>query len=308
MTRRPRRKFDHLVSRKLLTFSYLQMGIIQTCGGFMCYYLVMNDFGFQPYSLNGLVLQPYLQHNASDTYNASGLFYGNSNVSVDCTNPDSPVIQILNNGGYHETSVTSSTGTRKGVILDWLFTNHLYQDLRMGFIEADCSNTVTYVKSLFTFGQCLVHQISPVTDRPVCYSTEALKYAQTSFFFSICATQFSNSLSCKTRKLSLAYQGFRNYFMIFGWSTEIALTFFLSYLLPINYVFQTRDVMFIHYALPSLPFSMMMLFYDEARKYAIRNYDGFRGFWEATIGGCMTKKSIMKLKTDLGGRDLKKEN
>ena len=51
MTRTPRRKFDHLVSRKLLTFSYLQMGLIQTCGGFMCYYVVMADFGYTPSSL-----------------------------------------------------------------------------------------------------------------------------------------------------------------------------------------------------------------------------------------------------------------
>jgi len=141
---------------------------------------------------------------------------------VDCSDPVSPTIQVLEYNGFFPTSISGSDGTIKGVVLDWLFTNHLYQDVRMGFIQADCTNTTTYVKHIFEFGTCLVHQISPVTDRPVCYSTEALKYAQTSFFFSICATQFSNSLSCKTRKLSLAYQGFRNYFMIFGWSTEIA--------------------------------------------------------------------------------------
>ena len=168
------------------------MGIIQTCGGFMCYYLVMNDFGFQPYSLNGLVLQPYLQHNAADVYSPTSLYYGNTNVSVDCSNPESPVIQILEDKGMIPSEVSGSGGIRKGVILDWLFTNHLFQDLRMGFIEADCTNTTSYVKHLFTFGNCLVHQISPVTERPVCYSTEALKYAQTSFFFSICITQFSN--------------------------------------------------------------------------------------------------------------------
>lgn len=171
------------------------MGIIQTCGGFLCYYVVMNDFGLPPKSLNGLVLRPFMEHNAYDIYDNTKLYWGNSNVVADCSNPNDPQLYLKSG------SETSSDGVH-GVILDWLFTNHLYQDLRMGFIQPDCTNTVTYVKSSITFGTCNVHQISPLTDRPVCYSTEALKYAQTSFFFSIVATQFSNSLSCKCRKLS----------------------------------------------------------------------------------------------------------
>lgn len=188
MTRKPRRKFDHLVSRKLLTFSYLQMGIIQTCGGFMCYYLVMNDFGFTPNSLNGLVLAPYMMHSTSDVYQKTGLYYGNTNVVVDCSDPDNGRIYNIDKKDF----LAVDEGGASGVVLDWLFTNHLFQDTRMGFIRADCTNTTTYVKHFFDFGKCLVHQVSPVTGRPVCYSTEALKYAQTSFFFSIVATQFSN--------------------------------------------------------------------------------------------------------------------
>jgi len=209
-------------------------------------------------------------HNPSDTYDPTAKYYGNTNVMVDCTNPEDPYLGVINDYGFTRQSV----GNMYGVVLDWLFTNHMYQDTRMGFIDADCENTTNFVKSAIKFVDCQVHQISPITERPVCYTTEALKYAQTSFFFSICATQFSNTLSCKTRKLSLAYQGLRNYFMIFGWCTETCLTIFLAYLLPINHVFGTRDLLFIHFALPSLPFSMLMLVYDEARKYCIRNWDG----------------------------------
>lgn len=59
--------------------------------------------------------------------------------------------------------------------------------------------------------------------------------------------------------------------MIFGWSSEILLTFVLAYVIPINYVFGTRDLVFYHYIMPSVPFSMMMLIFDETRKFLIRN-------------------------------------
>jgi len=187
-------------------------------------------------------------HNNADTYDETKLYFGNTNVAVDCSDPSNPAIYTINTGGF---TIQETNANNSGVVLDWLFTSHINQDTRMGFIQADCENTTTYVKHLFRFNECLVKQISPITNRPVCYSTEALKYAQTSFFFSIVATQFSNTLSCKTRKLSLAYQGFKNYFVIFGWASEACLTLFLAYLLPVNYVFQTRDLLFIHYALPS---------------------------------------------------------
>ena len=106
-------------------------------------------------------------------------------------------------------------------------------------------------------------------------------------------------MSCKTRKLSLTYQGFKNYFMIFGWSTELTLTIFLAYLMPINYAFGTRDVLFIHYALPSFPFSIMMFIYDETRKYLIRNWDGCSSGGPAAANAGDGK---------CGSRDLEKQN
>jgi len=94
----------------------------------MCYYLVMNDFGFKPNTLNGLVLEPYLQHNDADIYDKNALYYGNTNVDVDCSDPENPLISVRDTMGF----IALETGEKKGVVLDWLFTNHLYQDLRMG--------------------------------------------------------------------------------------------------------------------------------------------------------------------------------
>lgn len=69
--------------------------------------------------------------------------------------------------------------------------------------------------------------------------------------------QYLNAWVCKTRTLSLLYQGLRNYFMIFGQLTETMLMFSYAYIKPINTAFGTRDVIFWHFGIPGLPFSML---------------------------------------------------
>ena len=46
MTRKPRKQKDHLVSGRLLTHAYGQMGEIATAGGFFTYFIVMSVYGF----------------------------------------------------------------------------------------------------------------------------------------------------------------------------------------------------------------------------------------------------------------------
>lgn len=77
----------------------------------------------------------------------------------------------------------------------------------MGFIsDFTCNGSVvTSVTERFEWKECLIYQISPISERPICYSTEALKYVQTAGFFAIVATQFSNALAIKTRKLSFRF-------------------------------------------------------------------------------------------------------
>lgn len=48
---------DKLVTMKLISFSYLQIGIIQAIAGFFTYFVVMGDFGYSPFELPGLA--PY---------------------------------------------------------------------------------------------------------------------------------------------------------------------------------------------------------------------------------------------------------
>jgi sodium/potassium-transporting ATPase subunit alpha len=55
MLRKPRDpEKDNLVTLKLLSYTYLQIGIIQACAGFFCYFVVMSDCGFKPLDLINL--------------------------------------------------------------------------------------------------------------------------------------------------------------------------------------------------------------------------------------------------------------
>ena len=67
-------------------------------------------------------------------------------------------------------------------------------------------------------------------------------------------------------------QGLKNYFMVFGWATEFSLCLILAYVEPINTVFGTRDLILPHFMLPGVPAGILLLSYDEIRKYLIRNW------------------------------------
>eukprot|EP01029_Cantina_marsupialis_P021357 TRINITY_DN50_c0_g7_i1.p1 TRINITY_DN50_c0_g7~~TRINITY_DN50_c0_g7_i1.p1 ORF type:complete len:1297 (-),score=480.05 TRINITY_DN50_c0_g7_i1:226-4116(-) len=55
MRRPPRNSsVDRLVTKKLVVFAYLQIGVIQACAGFFTYFVVLNDYGYPPSVLFGL--------------------------------------------------------------------------------------------------------------------------------------------------------------------------------------------------------------------------------------------------------------
>merc|ERR1711966_352218 len=48
---------DRLVNRRLITFAYLQIGIMQALAGFFTYMVVLNDYGYAPWTLPGIGLE-----------------------------------------------------------------------------------------------------------------------------------------------------------------------------------------------------------------------------------------------------------
>jgi sodium/potassium-transporting ATPase subunit alpha len=99
---------------------------------------------------------------------------------------------------------------------------------------------------------------------------EALAHAQTAFFISIIVVQWADLISCKTRTLSLQQQGMRNGWMNFGLAFETVLGIALCYIEICNEYLTTRPLAFVHW-LPALPFSILILTYDEIRKWLLRS-------------------------------------
>merc|ERR1711881_112630 len=69
MERYPRSsKRDHLVNSKLISFAYLQIGIVQASAGFFTYFYMLNDYGVKPGILWYLALEKGYLPAVTDSY------------------------------------------------------------------------------------------------------------------------------------------------------------------------------------------------------------------------------------------------
>ena len=103
----------------------------------------------------------------------------------------------------------------------------------------------------------------------------ALRRAQTGFLLSIIQVQWADLLICKTRSLSLFQQGMKNMVLWFGLFSETLLIVLLVYVPFLNTIFSTEELPFVYWLI-ALPWSLLIFWYDEIRKYIIRHRpDGF---------------------------------
>lgn len=80
MKRPPRHpKLDHLVTGKLLSFSYLQIGELQAFGGFLTFFWVLNDYGIKPETTIFLNMRAGYYPREDDVYDPDQPNFGNSN-------------------------------------------------------------------------------------------------------------------------------------------------------------------------------------------------------------------------------------
>ncbi|CAM6004648.1 unnamed protein product [Sphagnum balticum] len=144
-------------------------------------------------------------------------------------------------------------------------------DLRMSALSCSMSGNTPVFTPLLQYGECRVQQISPYSNRPVCFTTEASKYSQSAYFYTNFVGQLFNNIICKTRRESVFAQGMNNVNMYFGMTTELLIGFALGYIYPINIVFGSRDCIFMHYGVIAIPTSLLIFAFEEIRRYLIRN-------------------------------------
>jgi sodium/potassium-transporting ATPase subunit alpha len=88
--------------------------------------------------------------------------------------------------------------------------------------------------------------------------------------------QWSNIFTCKSKKQSLIHSGF-NEVMIYGIICETCICLLLCYVPGIDSVFGARPLEPLMFGGPGFIFSMMLLMWDEVRKFLIRSTKPTRG-------------------------------
>ncbi|XP_055839059.1 sodium/potassium-transporting ATPase subunit alpha-like [Episyrphus balteatus] len=95
----------------------------------------------------------------------------------------------------------------------------------------------------------------------------------TAFFVAIVVVQWFDLIICKTRRLSIVQQGMRNCVLNFSLILETAITLFLCYGPGMQDSLKMYPIK-LRWWLPGIPFSLLLFFYDEGRRYLLRRNPG----------------------------------
>jgi len=144
-----------------------------------------------------------------------------------------------NDGFYMTDAGDKALRNSQWAILGWDKWKNAKVDIRMFYAQyttADSWTKCRWDPSIQNDGTPDFYKFSNNNDFwPICYSTEALKYAQSGYLVSIVCVQWADLMICKTRNLSLSQQGMANSFGNFGLFSETALVAVLCYVPFINY-------------------------------------------------------------------------
>jgi sodium/potassium-transporting ATPase subunit alpha len=234
------------------------------------YFLVLNDFGIRPQALWKLALLEGPLPNPTDVYDPLDI------AEKTDANPFGQVIVQDTAGAVISKSLYGHTNQdapeSEYTFLKWDSTRNAKVDIRLFYGR---QRTPEDFKSCrFDPNNADLpkfYKESVITEHPICYSTEALKFAQSGYLVSIVCVQWADLMICKTRNLSLAQQGMNNSFGNFGLFSETALVAILLYVPFLNVALGTRQIPFPHFAVPSFSFFVAIFFYDELRKIWLRN-------------------------------------
>lgn len=262
--RQPRQPSTHMIGKRIFGFSYLQIGLVQFASAFLCYLIIMNEFGFPPSALFWVTEKPYFPHSPTDKFTPSSKYFGNSLVYCD-------MVGNLTSSVTNPSSLSKKSENRTTTFLfDWLFAHDISQDLRMGYLNDTCIDGI--IRQSVNFGECLQHQISSISQKPICYTVESLRYAQTGYFISITISQIIQTVMVRNRGDHLPHFDLFDWPLVTSWIGAVAFLFVAVFVRPLNYLLGTRDVSFLHFGTYGLIPTMMMALWDELQKYMLKKY------------------------------------
>lgn len=309
--RRPPRdsRVDRLVNRRLISFSYFQIGVIQALAGFYTFLVTLTDYGWHAGGLPGLDRSRYITSPRDDDkrwmFSQRVTSRREPFGSIDWFDEknerfDSAFGGPIPEDGRFEDFIPEGAGADEGESAARTTNfNKMVRSIgnvvgRPPCVEYSCSlganDPACFVDDEVSEVSILANALKDNTANPtiikgdgpnqgcfelwsVAQQQETLKHAQTSFLASIVIVQMGGLLVCRTRVLSLFSQSlWKNKVLIAGLISEILLLVLLFYIPAINKVFDTRPIKFVHW-LPAVPFSIFIFVYDELRKFGIRSGD-----------------------------------
>ncbi|CAG9331213.1 unnamed protein product [Blepharisma stoltei] len=236
MKRKPRNaETDHLMSLQLLFFAYMQSGMIIAVAGMMEYLVIMYDFGFKPQVLWFWYIS------------TSGTKPGKNDVY----DPDIP-----SKGNSH-----IGDSDYEGTAVNYLTNEDGVYDLRIWFHNYGHDSWSDCKYPGWT---------SPITNHEICYTSEALHYAQCGWFIGLVCAQYANIQIVRTREKSIIDRGFSNWVLNCAVAFETLFALLICYAPGLNEALGGRPLLTLHYGFPAVPGFILLVLYDEARKFLMR--------------------------------------
>jgi magnesium-transporting ATPase (P-type) len=296
MLRKPRRAdIDHLVIRRLISFSYLQIGVMQALAAIFVAMVVLNDYGIGM----GALYKSNTQSNWSS--GSEGKMRWMYSVRDNAVSPAKKVV-FFNKDDDKFSSFFKGTPPA-GFIQQ---TKEKFTDLPVG--SAQFTNMLKIMGSVAKVEPCRAYSCEiagsrvennfdcfgatgsklvydgigadePIRKTSKCFDLwsvsqqdQTLQRAQTAYLLAIIQVQWSDAIICKSRVLSAFQHGMSNMVLNFGLFEETMLGLGLAYIPFVNSAFKTSPLR-IQHLLPGLPFAVFIFAYDEIRKWMIRHGD-----------------------------------
>ena len=191
---------------------------MQASAGLLTYFLILNQFGIKPDSLVDLVNVKAPLPNPGDTFDPNAPNLGNTNL-----------------------------GSSKEIKLDWNGISDNKVDIRLFY--AGVRN-----ESAWTSCQWVDHEKLSKG----CYTTEALRYAQTGFLVSLVCLKMVVLVICKSGVYSLQQQGMRNSPLNSSLLFMITIVGLCVYLPELGEVLGTRSLPLSLLGVPSFSFCALI--------------------------------------------------
>lgn len=263
MDRSPRNsKTENLCTLKLFAWTYLHMGMVESTGPMLTYFVVMNDYGLTPTGIMGLTTEYGIEPSPTDVYNPYDKFKGNSNAFL---------YENAERLGIEGVAFINEDGDEIDRQIDFVSNDDNLIDFRVFFYHLKDD----------TWGDCHYNRESYKKGGQVCWSMEAVRHSQSAYLANVVFIQVSTGLGFRTITVSIFHHIFDNHDLNLAYLLENIIMCTLIYVPGLNYGLMLRPILIQHWV-PCFGAFIILFFFAEFTKYLIRNAhnpDGSRGFF-----------------------------